>query len=207
MEDTIQLPRVVYAQLQATIMAQAQRIEEFDRAAATLKRDARRARREAVSRGSLDSHAESGESGEARETRDAETITHHRVLANADKRVLLGKQPRVCCAAQCEAETEERGELVSLPFCRHMMHVDCIIMLRGAGCPHCRRPICRSAEAREQRRADHEIISREARRAEAMARMWAPFVAAGAPAGAEWVAAPGAAPGAADDSAPINPRV
>ena len=35
MEDTIQLPRVVYAQLQATIMAQAQRIEEFDRAAAT----------------------------------------------------------------------------------------------------------------------------------------------------------------------------
>ena len=39
MEDTIQLPRVVYAQLQATIMAQAQRIEEFDRAAATLKRE------------------------------------------------------------------------------------------------------------------------------------------------------------------------
>ena len=77
----------------------------------------------------------SSESSEPREThkRDAETLTHHQVHANADKRVLFGKTPKVCCAALCEDEISKKGELVSLPWCRHMMHVDCIMMMRA---PH-----------------------------------------------------------------------
>ena len=84
------------------------------------------------------------ESSEPRETRkrDAETITHHRVIANIDKRVWLGKLPRVCCAAQCENEIEQKGELVSLPWCRHMMHLDCIMMMRAPQCPQCRKSTC-----------------------------------------------------------------
>ena len=110
----------------------------------------------------------SSESSEPRETRkrDAETLTTTRGIHNANKRVWLGKTPITCCAAQCEDEISKKGELVSLPWCRHMMHVDCIMMMRAPQCPQCRKSVCASAEAHFKLLNDNEIIQRENQRVE-----------------------------------------
>ena len=110
----------------------------------------------------------SSESSEPRETRkrDAETLTTTRGIHNANKRVWLGKTPITCCAAQCEDEIKHKGELVSLPWCRHMMHVDCIMMMRAPQCPQCRKSVCASAEAHFKLLNDNEIIQRENQRVE-----------------------------------------
>ena len=165
MEDTITVPREAYEQMQATILAQADHIKESDRVAATLGRDARRLA-SAVEK-SLDQKVAS-ESSEASETRkrDAETLTTTHGIHNANKRVWLGKPPITCCAAQCEDEIKHKGELVSLPWCRHMMHVDCIMMMRSPHCPQCRKSVCATAEAHFKILNDNEIIQRENQRVE-----------------------------------------
>ena len=57
----------------------------------------------------------------------------------------------VTCAAQCYGPLCEKGSLVELPNCSHMIHLDCLMLTlavtHSAVCPICRAPLAKSEDA------------------------------------------------------------
>ena len=58
----------------------------------------------------------------------------------------------VTCAAQCYGPLCEKGSLVEMPNCSHMIHTDCLMLLlavsNSAVCPQCRAPLAQDEDAK-----------------------------------------------------------
>ena len=86
-----------------------------------------------------------------------------------DLRARVGRAATGCCAAMCNTESSESGELVALPNCEHCLHSDCLLQLLTPYCPQCRNSVAKSPEAKTHLAINSDFIIRERERVEAEA--------------------------------------
>ena len=84
-------------------------------------------------------------------------------------RARVGRAATGCCAAMCNTESSESGELVALPNCEHCLHSDCLLQLLTPYCPQCRNSVAKSPEAKTHLAINSDFIIRERERVEAEA--------------------------------------